>query len=61
MTRKEAEQRVEMWLAVSDLIGHPPNYGQSHKLCNLIFTLSEGKEIYTTGFIFDVWRKLRNE
>ena len=61
MTRKEAETRVEMWLGVSGLTEQKPNYGQAHKLCNLIFNLTDGSEIYTTGFVYDVWRVLRNE
>ena len=61
MDRKQAFQRVQMWLAVSGLLDVKPNFGQASKLANLIWDITNHEEVYSTGFIFDVWEVLRNE
>ena len=61
MTRQEAETRVQMWLAASGLITETPSYGQASKLAFIIDRLTDRQEVYTTCFIYDVWRQLLNE
>ena len=61
MDRKQAFQRVQTWLALTGLLEEKPNYRQASNLANFIWNLTDHEEVYTTGFIFDVWRDLRNE
>ena len=60
MTRREAEERAQLWLAVSGLLEGKPEYEKAHQLCNVIFNITDGAEVYTTGFMYDVWRILQN-
>ena len=61
MDRKTAFARVQLWLAISEFIKDCPSISQAHKLANLIYNLSEGSEVYSTGFVYDVWSELRGE
>ena len=58
MDRQQAFQRVQTWLAVYGLLNVRPNYEQANKLSNLIFNITDRKEVYSTGFIFDIWNDL---
>lgn len=58
MDRKQATNRVILWLGIAELTNKQPNYGQASMLSNLIFNLTDHKEVYTTCFIFDVWDDL---
>lgn len=58
MDRKQAINRVILWLGIAELTNKRPNYEQASKLSNLIFNITDRKEVYSTGFIFDIWDDL---
>ena len=59
MTRKEAFQRVQLWLGIAGLLDKNPDAGTAHNLCNLIWNLTEEKEAYSTLFVLEVWETLK--
>lgn len=58
MDRKRAFERVQLWLAMADCTKKSPSMSVAHKLANLVYNLTNGNEVYSTGFIYDVWCEL---
>ena len=61
MDRQRAFERVQLWLGLSEFVKMRPSMAGAHKLANVVYNITDGKEVYTTGFVFDVWCELRSE
>ena len=61
MTRSEAEARVQLWLVLTEEMNNVPSYETASRLSTFIYNLTDGKEVFSTGFIYDTWKMYRGD